>query len=161
MVTLLDAESLFKQHKFENDLPIPDVIDGTNGRPITLQVHQISQFLGLYDSDGNPLNTTLWGYGTGIGNTSYPGPTILAYEGVPITVNWQNKLPLTGHLLPVDTSLNFAESITRPLSDGYVPIVIHLHGGHTIYDGLPDQWFTQSGGGNGPLDVGPGLSRRQ
>jgi spore coat protein A len=38
-----------------------------------------------------------------------------------------------------------------------VPIVTHLHGGHndSIYDGLPDQWFTQSGGGNGPRDVGP------
>jgi spore coat protein A len=155
--TLLNSEALFAEHAFENELPIPEVIDATNGRHITLQVRQISQFLGLYDSDGHPLDTTVWGYGTGIGNTSYPGPTILAYEGVPITVNWQNKLPLTGHLLPVDTSLHFADSLTHPLSDGYVPIVTHLHGGHndSIYDGLPDQWFTQSGGGNGPRDVGP------
>jgi spore coat protein A len=154
---LLDSEALFEEHAFENALPIPEVIDATNGRDITLQVHQISQFLGLYDSDGHPLDTTVWGYGTGIGNTSYPGPTILAYEGVPITVHWQNKLPLTGHLLPVDTSLHFADSLTHPLSSGYVPIVTHLHGGHndSIYDGLPDQWFTQSGGGNGPRDVGP------
>jgi spore coat protein A, manganese oxidase len=38
-----------------------------------------------------------------------------------------------------------------------VPIVTHLHGGHndSIYDGLPDQWCTQSGGGNGPRGVGP------
>ena len=155
--TLIDSEALFDEHAFENALPIPEVIDATKGRHITLQVHQISQFLGLYDSDGHPLNTTVWGYGTGIGNTSYPGPTILAYEGVPITVNWQNKLPLTGHLLPVDTSLHFADSLTHPLSSGYVPIVTHLHGGHndSIYDGLPEQWFTQSGGGNGPRDVGP------
>jgi spore coat protein A, manganese oxidase len=158
-ITLLDSEALFAEHAFENALPIPEVIDATNGRNITLQVRQISQFLGLYDSDGHPLDTTVWGYGTGIGNTSYPGPTILAYEGVPITVHWQNKLPLTGHLLPVDTSLHFAESLTHPLSSGYVPIVTHLHGGHndSIYDGLPDQWFTQSGGGNGPRDVGPGF----
>ena len=157
-MTLLDSQVLFDEHAFENALPIPEVIDATKGhRHITLQVHQISQFLGLYDSDGDPLNTTVWGYGTGIGNTSYPGPTILAYEGVTITVNWQNKLPLTGHLLPVDTSLHFANSLTHPLSSGYVPIVTHLHGGHndSIYDGLPDQWFTQSGGGNGPRDVGP------
>jgi spore coat protein A, manganese oxidase len=156
-MTPLDSEALFHDHAFENALPIPEVIDATKGRHITLQVHQISQFLGLYDSDGDPLNTTVWGYGTGIGNTSYPGPTILAYEGMPITVSWQNKLPLTGHLLPVDTSLHFADSLTHPLSSGYVPIVTHLHGGHndSIYDGLPDQWFTQSGGGNGPRDVGP------
>ena len=156
-ITLLDSESLFTEHAFENALPIPEVIDATNGRHITLQVRQINQFLGLYGSDGDPLDTTVWGYGTGVGNTSYPGPTILAYEGVPITVNWQNKLPLTGHLLPVDTTLHFAESSTHPLSSGYVPIVTHLHGGHndSIYDGLPDQWFTQSGGGNGPRDVGP------
>jgi spore coat protein A, manganese oxidase len=96
----LDSEDLFANHAFENALPIPEVIDATNGRNITLQVHQISQFLGLYDSDGNPAYTTVWGYGTGIGNTSYPGPTILAYEGVTVTVHWQNKLPLTGHFLP-------------------------------------------------------------
>jgi spore coat protein A len=158
---LLDSQGLFAEHAFENALPIPGVIDATkgNGRDITLQVHQISQFLGLYDSDDNPLDTTVWGYGTGIGNTSYPGPTILAYEGVPITVHWENKLPLTGHLLPVDTSIHFADSSTHPLSSGYVPIVTHLHGGHndSIFDGLPDQWFTQSGGGNGPRGVGPGF----
>ena len=40
-----------------------------------------------------------------------------------------------------------------------MPIVTHRHGGHndSIHDGLPDQWFTQSGGGNGPRDVGPGF----
>jgi spore coat protein A len=159
MVTLLDGQTLFEsKYAFTNPLPIPDVIDATNGRDITLQVRETSQFLGLYDGD-QELYTTVWGYGTGAGNTSYPGPTILAYEGVPITVHWQNKLPLTGHLLPVDTTLDFAESESHPLADGYVPIVTHLHGGHndSIFDGLPDQWFTQSGGGNGPRGVGPGF----
>ena len=160
MVALLDGQTLFDQHKFQNALPIPKVIDGEQGRHITLQIREISQFLGLYDFDGGPLYTTVWGYGTGAGNTSYPGPTILALENTLITVNWQNKLPLTGHLLPVDTSLHFADSQTHPLSSGYVPIVTHLHGGHndSIFDGLPDQWFTQSRGGpgvNGPRDVGP------
>jgi spore coat protein A len=159
MVTLLDGQTLFESKSFTNPLPIPEIIDATNGRDITLQVRQTSQFLGLYDDNGQELYTTVWGYGTGAGNTSYPGPTILAYEGVPITVHWQNKLPLTGHLLPVDTTLDFAESESHPLTDGYVPIVTHLHGGHndSIFDGLPDQWFTQSGGGNGPRGVGPGF----
>jgi hypothetical protein len=55
--TLLDSEALFAEHAFENNLPIPEVIDATNGRHITLQIRQISQFLGLYDSDGHPLDT--------------------------------------------------------------------------------------------------------
>ena len=159
MVALLDGQTLFDHHKFQNALPIPKVIDGTHGRHITLQAHEISEFLGLYDPDGDPLYTTVWGYGTGAGNTSYPGPTILASEGIPITVSWQNKLPL-GHLLPVDTSLHMPQSEIDALNSGYVPIVTHLHGGHndSIFDGLPDQWFTQSRGGpgvNGPGDVGP------
>jgi spore coat protein A len=168
MVSILEAQDLFASYSFRNALPIPKVIDATNGGQITLEVREISQFLGLYDLNGDPLYTTVWGYGTGnasppggLGNTSYPGPTILAVEGTPITVNWENRLPFTGHLLPVDTSLHFAESTTHPLSAGYVPIVTHLHGGHndSIFDGLPDQWFTQSQvtppGVNGPRDVGP------
>ncbi|HKH27542.1 MAG TPA: hypothetical protein VKA61_04300 [Sphingomicrobium sp.] len=85
MVALLDGQTLFDQHKFQSALPIPKVIDGTHGRHITLQAREISEFLGLYDPDGDPLYTTVWGYGTGAGNTSYPGPTILASEGIPIT----------------------------------------------------------------------------
>jgi spore coat protein A, manganese oxidase len=155
MTTLLNAQRQFDQYAFQNDLPIPEIIDGTNGGSITLGVWQTSQFLGLYDVHGDPLYTTVWGYGESAGDTTYPGPTILAYEGVPITVHWQNNLPLTGHLLPVDTSLHFAESTSLPLTDGFVPIVTHLHGGHndSNFDGLPDQWFTQPGP-NGLPDVG-------
>ena len=109
MTILLDAQRQFDRYAFQNALPIPTVIDMTSGGSITLGVWQTSQFLGLYDVHGNPLYTTVWGYGTSAESTTYPGPTILAMEGVPITVNWQNNLPLTGHLLPVDTSLHFAE----------------------------------------------------
>ncbi len=155
MTTLLNAKRQFDQYAFQNDLPIPDIIDGTNGGSITLGVWQTSQFLGLYDVHGDPLYTTVWGYGLTAEVTTYPGPTILAYEGVPITVNWQNNLPFTGHLLPVDTSLHFAASTSHSLTDGFVPIVTHLHGGHndSNFDGLPDQWFTQFGP-DGTRDVG-------
>jgi spore coat protein A len=159
MEQLLDASALYDQYAFQNALPIPDVIDTSKHKTITLQVQEIEQFLGLYGQDGLPLYTTVWGYGTGQ-NASYPGPTILAYQDQPITVNWQNMLPVDGHLLPVDTSLHMAEPIRRPLEAGFVPIVTHLHGGHndSAYDGLPDQWFTQSKGGpggTGPREVGP------
>ena len=158
MPTLLNAQALYDEFRFENPLPIPDVIDTSKRKHITLQVQQVDQFLGLYDENGNPLLTTVWGYGTGQ-NASYPGPTILAYEGQTVTVNWQNKLPVDGHLLPVDTSLHIAEPLRRTLEEGFTPIVTHLHGGHnnSADDGLPEQWFTQSKGGpgtNGPREVG-------
>jgi spore coat protein A, manganese oxidase len=158
MTILLDAQRQFDNYAFQNALPIPDIIDETSGGSITLGVWQTSQFLGLYDVHGDPLYTTVWGYGTSAEDTTYPGPTILAYEGVPITVNWENNLPLTGHLLPVDTTLHFADSPDHPLSEGYVPIVTHLHGGHnnSDFDGLPDQWFTQFDP-DGSRGLGPGF----
>ena len=158
MPTLMSGQWLFEQHAFSQALPLPTVIDTSQRKSLTLQAQQTSQFLGLYDPQGQPLQTPVWGYGTGA-EVSYPGPTLLAYAGQPVSVHWQNKLPLTGHLLPVDTSLQLAQGMDRPLSKGYVPLVTHLHGGHTRsqYDGLPEQWFTQhaaSAGATGPREVG-------
>ena len=159
MPELLDAAALFQEHAFDNALPIPDVIDTARRSSITLQVRQFEQFLGLYDDDGNPLNTTVWGYMAGsLGG--YPGPTIVAYRDQPVTIRWQNQLPVDGHLFPVDTTIHLAHPTSRPLSAGFVPIVTHLHGGHSLsaFDGTPDQWFTQnrSGpGGTGPRETGP------
>ena len=151
------AKTQFSSHAYENSLPIPEVIDTAKRDHIVLQVRQVDQFLGLYDLNGNPLYTAVWGYGTGQ-TATYPGPTILAYEDHPITVIWQNKLPTYGHLLPVDTTIDLADPLTHSLAAGFVPIVTHLHGGHNDlqYDGLPDQWFTQNGGpgATGPRDVG-------
>jgi spore coat protein A, manganese oxidase len=159
MPDLLDAAALFQEHAFENALPLPDVIDTARRSSITIQVRQFEQFLGLYDDDGNPLNTTVWGYMAGsLGG--YPGPTIVAYRDQPVTIRWQNQLPVDGHLFPVDTTIHLAHPTSRPLSAGFVPIVTHLHGGHSLsaFDGTPDQWFTQnrSGpGGTGPRETGP------
>ena len=77
MPDLLDAGELFREHAFENALPIPDVIDTAKRSNITIQVREFDQFLGLYDDDGNPLETTVWGYMAG-GLGGYPGPTIVA-----------------------------------------------------------------------------------
>lgn len=147
-MTLLDSQVLYNHHSFQNWLPIPAIVDTKNGKPITMQAWEFDQFLGLYDQNGHPLSTTVWGYGTGPETLSYPGPTILAYEDRPLTVKWQNKLPLDGHLLPVDYSLHIAETSSPNL----IPIVGHLHGAHSksIFDGLPEQWFTQ-----GESEVGP------
>ena len=156
---LLDAELLFAGHAFQNALPMPDVIDTANRSNITIQVREFEQFLGLYDSDGDPMHTTVWGFASG-GYTGFPGPTILAYRDQPVTIRWQNQLPVNGHLLPIDTSIHLAHPMSRALDDGFVPIVMHLHGGHSLsaFDGTPEQWFTQNRGGpggTGPRETGP------
>ena len=48
------------------------------------------------------------------------------------------------HLLPIDTSIHWADPQNPPYPESGVPIVTHLHGGHSRYlsDGHPDAWFT-------------------
>jgi spore coat protein A len=88
--------------------------------------------------------TTVWGYGDGPTGASYPGPTLEASTGNPITVNWINDLrdtsqpgdPLrTDHYLPVDTCPHGAVDSART--------VVHLHGGHVPadMDGHPEATF--------------------
>jgi spore coat protein A, manganese oxidase len=140
--TLLDP---LTQPQFVNPLPIPGVMQPTTlaGTHYEVSISQFEQNLGLIDPDtGNPLLTTVWGY-----NGSYPGATFEVRQGTPITVHWTNDLvdgagnPLP-HLLPVDTSLHWANPPGWPESG--VPVVTHLHGGHSesASDGLPEAWFT-------------------
>ena len=133
------------QPQFVNPLPVPSVIDGRNGGVFTISVSQFDQWLGLIDpATGQPMQTKVWGY-----NGSYPGPTILAKKAVPIDVFWHNNLvnssnvPLQ-HLLPFDTTIHWAFDDVINWKQYGVPIVTHLHGGHTesASDGLPDAWFT-------------------
>jgi spore coat protein A len=109
-----------------------------------------AQWLGLRDDAGDLLLTTIWGYGQPGQTATYPGPTIVAYEGQPIQFNWKNMLPVDGHLLPVDTSIMHADPIRMTLEEGYVPTVVHLHGGHTAAasDGCDLVHPTQRRGGS-------------
>jgi len=147
-IQLLDPPSQL----FVNELPLPEHIDASRPGAFVLQIGQAEQWLGLVDANGAPLLTTIWGYGQPGQTPTYPGPTIVAYEGTAIKLNWQNNLPLDGHLLPVDTTLHWAVSAKKPLEDGWVPTVTHLHGGHSPAgsDGLPEQWFTQYHSSRGP-----------
>jgi spore coat protein A len=104
-----------------------------------MDMRETVQWLGLVDTNGGPLTTTVWGYGLTGGAVTYPGPTFMTKRDVMIQVLWQNKLPRQ-HLLPVDTSLHWANPADRGIA-----AVTHLHGGHTesASDGLPEAWFTQ------------------
>ena len=136
------------QAQFVNQLPVPKVIDGRGGGVFTLSVTQFYQDLGLKDpKTGEPLLTKLWGY-----NGSYPGATILAQKNVPLQIFWQNSLidnttgrPLP-HLIPVDETIEWAFSGVPHWQQYGVPIVTHVHGGHTeaVSDGSPNAWFTPS-----------------
>lgn len=113
------------------------------------------QQTGLVNAVGAPVSTTVWGYGDQNDKVyTWPGRTFqiqnLASGGSPTTmVTWNNELKkVTAHLLPVDTSLHWCYSLPGYTQytiavDG-VPIVPHLHGGHTDYqfDGNPEFFFS-------------------
>lgn len=122
-------------------------------------MYQIEQPLGLVDPvTGSPLLTRCFAYGTGPGfpNATYPGRTFVAREDRQVRVKWSNNLTTDGtpegtvlpHLLPVDESLHWAFALPgyelRSLASDGVPVVPHVHGGHTeaASDGNPEYWFT-------------------
>jgi spore coat protein A len=126
------------------------------GTHYDIGVHQFKQNLGLWASNGSPLETTLWGYGNSLQAPTYPGRTFIVQKDQPVTVQWRNGLTGAGgaalpHLLPVDSSIHWANPNGWPASG--VPIVTHLHGGHSRSesDGLPDAWFTPNYGQRGRL----------
>ncbi len=137
----------FFQPKFANLVPNPlhpsfKYVPGANGE-YTVGVGVTSQYTGLLNNGGNRVPTPLYGYGRD-GSYSWPGKTFEIQSGAGETVvNWENNLfGATEHLLPVDTSTGLQPAGLRALQhpeDG-VPIVTHLHGGHTDFqfDGNPE-----------------------
>jgi spore coat protein A len=112
--------------------------------------------------------TTVWSYGSAnnAGTFNYPAFTIEARWMVPVRVKWINGLvdgrgQYLPHLLPVDPTLHWANPAggtdgrdSRPSFGstpgrytGPVPIVTHLHGGHTTEesDGYPEAWYLPAG----------------
>ncbi|HTI68354.1 MAG TPA: multicopper oxidase, partial [Candidatus Limnocylindria bacterium] len=107
--------------------------------------------------------TTVWSYGSvnHPGTFNYPAFTLEAKSGTPLRVKWINQLmDASGnylpHLLAVDPTLHWANPPgprdTRPTYPrnarpsrytGPVPIVTHLHGGHSTEesDGHTEAWF--------------------
>ena len=134
------------QPRFVNPLPVPPVIDARNGGTFTVSISQFYQDLGLRNpTTGAPMLTPVWGY-----NGTYPGPTIVAQKNVPLHFFWINNLydpstlqPLP-HLLPIDTTIEWALSNEAGWRQYGVPTVTHLHGGHSeaASDGGPLAWNT-------------------
>ena len=105
--------------------------------------------------------TRVWSYGSvnHPGSFNYPAFTIEADWRRPVRVKWINGLvkpngDFRPHLLPVDQTLHWANppggaqgrdghgSDQSPYR-GPVPIVTHLHGGHSTEesDGYPEAWY--------------------
>jgi spore coat protein A len=110
-------------------VPVSGTAGGTasyvmNIREVTQQLHR----------DLPP--TRVWGYAGG-----YPGPTIEASTGQPVTVTWVNDLRdstgalRTTHYLPVDLCLSGPDE-----AGPTARVVAHLHGGHVpaAVDGYPE-----------------------
>jgi spore coat protein A len=157
---LLDARA---HPKFVTPVPNPldpsfiFAPDGTVPGPMgpedyyEIGMFEFYQHLGLFNEMGMPLMTKVWGYGKDMASATYPGRTLLAYRDVPLNVLWTNDLvdenndPLP-HFLPVDPTVHTAvnEIPGWTPEGGPIPVVTHVHGGHTesASDGLPEAWFT-------------------
>jgi spore coat protein A len=124
---------------FVDSLTVPPLampVSGTPGGVATYDMTMV-EFEKRLHRDLPP--TTVWGY-----NGYYPGPTILATPGNPVTVNWINDLRdstgalRTEHYLPVDLCMHGPDSAGTGART-----VVHLHGGHVPQesDGYPDSTF--------------------
>ncbi len=93
------------------------------------------------------MPTPVWGYGDSSMGYTWPGRTFEVKSGEPLEVKWENDLKVD-HLLPVDTTLHWAYSLPGyeqyTIEKDGVPIVSHLHGGHTDFqfDGNPEFFFS-------------------
>ena len=148
----------------------PLVIPPAMPRQATIQnqsidyyVIAVRQFLQQILPPGKPA-TTVWSYGSvaGGGTFNYPAFTIEATVDRPVRVKWVNELVdgngnYLPHILPVDPTLHWANppggtdgrdmrpefSSTPGPYTGPVPMVVHLHGGHSTEeaDGYAEAWY--------------------
>ena len=154
--------------KYQMPLIIPPAMPVTSelklGGPVDYYEIAVRQFQQQILPPSLPP-TTVWSYGSAnhAGTFNYPAFTMEATWNKPVRVKWINDLkdPLTGnflpHLLPVDPTLHWANppggiagrdkrpSFNDTLGPytGPVPIVTHLHGGHTTQesDGYAEAWY--------------------
>lgn len=149
--------------KYQTPLVIPPAMPRTaqlrdfRGRPIDYYEIAVRQFQQQILPNGFP-QTTVWGYGSvnHPDSFNYPAFTVEAQVNRPVRVKWINQLVdkdgnFLPHLLPVDQTLHWANppgprdhTGTDPNPyRGPVPMVVHLHGGHSPddSDGYTEAWF--------------------
>ena len=141
----------------------------------SIRVKDAIQETGLINPrNGKRLKTKIWGYGKD--TVTWPGQTIQVMSpsagGADETlVRWSNELQSKKHLLPVDTNLHWCYSLKGmssandvdytqySIEENGVPLIPHLHGGHSDYqfDGNPEFFFSPGGKVKGPQwDFVPG-----
>src|SRR6266511_4313928 len=152
--------------KYVTPLVIPPAMPrqaAIQNNTIDYYVIAVRQFLQQILPPGKPA-TTVWSYGSvaGGGTFNYPAFTIEATVDRPVRVKWVNQLVDGGgnylpHILPVDPTLHWANppggaegrdmrptftSTPGPYT-GPVPMVVHLHGGHSTEeaDGFAEAWY--------------------
>jgi spore coat protein A len=120
--------------KYLDPLPVPGAMPQAAPNYYEIGAWEIQQQL---HSQLPP--TTVYGYGTSQSTASYPGATIVAQKGMPISIRWTNHLPMT-HILDyaIDPTIPKAATTTG------VPITPHVHGCEVEpqSDGTPMTWFT-------------------
>ncbi len=144
-------------------MPLTDSIVQPGRGLVDYYVIAVRQFTQQVLPTGMPA-TTVWSYGSAShpGTFNYPAFTIESQFKRPVRVTWINDLKdangnFLPHLLPVDPTLHWANPPggiagrdSRPVFTttpgpytGPVPIVTHLHGGHTAQesDGFAEAWF--------------------
>ena len=168
------------QPKFTSDQLVPNALNpgfiyDTRKNKIKVAVGASVQMTGLVETlhdpgggtmAGAPVSTTVWGYGDK-GVYTWPGRSFEVQSGVPLEVKWENRLiDELGDPLPmpvtsfgrsvIDTSLHWAYSLHgyeefTTAANG-VPVVPHVHGGHTddIFDGNPEYFFSPGWEVRGP-----------
>lgn len=134
----------------------------------SIRAGETIQETGLIDPrNGRRLKTKVWGYGND--TISWPGQTIQvinnsANGAAETVVRWENGLQGKKHLLSVDTNLHWCYSLhgassangvdyrQYSITKNGVPIITHLHGGHSDFqfDGNPEFFFSPDGEVKGP-----------
>ena len=115
---------------FVDPLPVPRTLKLQSPGHSPLCQITMSEFHQKLHRDLPP--TLVWGF-----EGSTPGPTILAEQNCPATIDWVNQLP-EHHRLLIDHTLHGAG---RNVPE--VRTTIHLHGGHVAADsdGYPEDWI--------------------
>jgi spore coat protein A len=149
-------------------MPRSGKLNRRGGKPVSYYEIAVRQF-GQQILPAPMPATTVWGYGSvrSPASFNYPAFTIEARWEAPVRVKWVNDLEdasgnFLPHLLAVDPTLHWANppggisgrderpsfSGTPDRYAGPVPIVTHLHGGHSREDsdGFPEAWYLPAAG---------------